>query len=136
IHSIDPWRRTPHIILDRMTSPFVDRYIAVCDAARDAAIKREKVPGQKIITVPIGVPEQHIPREHRDEIRRKLNLTDEAYPVIGVLANLRDMKGHLHIIKALPAILEKHPETVFLFAGRDDSNGAIKAAAESANVAH
>lgn len=136
IHSIDPWRRTPHVMLDRLTAPFVNQYIAVCDAARDAAMEREKVPGKKIITVPIGVPGQQIPRDRREAIRQGFGLTDENYPAVGVLANLREMKGHLYILEAIPAILDKNPKAVFLFAGRDDSNGAIKAAAEKAGVDH
>jgi glycosyltransferase involved in cell wall biosynthesis len=136
IHSIDPWRRVPHVLLDRATAPFVSLYVAVCEAARQAAIKREKISPGSCAVVPIGVPPREIPREDRDAIRQELGLSHNAYPVVGVLANLRDMKGHRHIIAALPAILEKNPDVKFIFAGRDDSNGAIKAAAEQAGVAH
>lgn len=136
IHSIDPWRKLPHIVLDRATAPFVTHYIAVCDAARQAAIKREKVPATQCTVVPIGVPAKDIPREDRDAIRIELDIPADAFPVIGILANLRDMKGHRHVIKALPAILEKNPETCFLFAGRDDSNGEIESAAKDAGIHH
>jgi glycosyltransferase involved in cell wall biosynthesis len=136
LHSIDPWRRGPHVMLDRGTSRFVTRYVAVCEAAQSAAIAREKIDASKAMVVPIGVPAQVIPRERRDEIRRELGVSEDAWPVVGVLANLRDMKGHRHIIQALPAILAEHPDSVFLFAGRDDSAGAIRATAEEAGVAH
>lgn len=134
LHSIDPWRRKPHVMLDQLTSPFVTRYVAVCEAARDAAVQREGVSADRIAVVPIGVPSQSIPRERRDDMRISLDVATDAYPVIGVLANLREMKGHLHIVAALPAILEKNPDAVFLFAGRDDSNGAVREAARAAGV--
>ncbi len=136
IHSIDPWRRAPHVILDRLTAPFVTRYVAVCDAARQAAVQREKIPADKCDVVPIGVPPQQIPREDRDAIRTELHLSPDDYPVIGILANLRDMKGHRHVIASLPAILAINPTARFLFAGRDDSNGKIEASASEAGVHH
>lgn len=136
VHSTDPWRRPYHVWLDRATGPFVNKYVAVCDAARESASRREKIRADKMLTVPIGIPAMAIPRDQRDEIRRGFDVDPEAFPVVGVLANLRDMKGHLHIVEALPEILAQHPGTVFLFAGRDDSRGAVKAAAEQAGVAH
>ncbi len=136
LHSIDPWRRLPHVMLDRATAPFVTLYVAVCDAARQAAVQREKIPSGKCHVIPIGVPPRQIPRHERDAIRAELNLSPDDYPVIGILANLRDMKGHRHVIDALPAILEKNPTARFLFAGRDDSNGELEAAAKTAGVAH
>lgn len=136
VHSTDPWRRAHHVWLDRATGLFVNRYVAVCDAAQDSAMRREKVRPDRIAVVPIGIPAMPIPREHRDDIRKEFEVPVDAFPVVGVLANLRDMKGHLHIIEALPAILEHHPGAIFLFAGRDDSQGAVKAAAEKAGVAH
>jgi len=136
IHSIDPWRRAPHIAMDRLTSPFVSHYIAVCEAAKQAAVQREKINPQSCTVVPIGVPPQDIPRYKREDLRAKYGLADDKYPVVGVLANLRDMKGHRHVIAALPAILEKYPDTKFLFAGRDDSNGAILQVARNAGVDH
>lgn len=135
IHSIDPWRRAPHVLLDRLTAPFVSQYVAVCDAARQAAVQRERINEASCEIVPIGVPPRHIPREDREQIRDELGLSSNDYPVVGVLANLREMKGHRHVITALAEILEKNPDAKFLFAGRDDSNGAIKAQAENAGVA-
>lgn len=134
LHSIDPWRRTPHIVLDRITAPFVTRYVAVCEAAKNAAINREGIRPDKVQVIPIGVPPQVIPREQRDEIRKRFNIPENAWPVIGVVANLRTMKGHSHVIQALPAILQENPNAVFLFAGRDDSNGAIREAARHNGV--
>lgn len=134
LHSIDPWRRPPHVLLDRMTAPFVTKYIAVCEAAKNAAINREGIQPNKIQVIPIGVPPQVIPRERRDELRNQYDVAENAWPVIGVLANLRDMKGHRHIIQALPAILQENPDAVFLFAGRDDSEGAIREVARHSGV--
>lgn len=134
LHSVDPWRRWPHVLLDRLTAPLVTQFVAVCDAARQASVRREKLDPSRCVVVPIGVPERTIPREHRDAIRAELGLTDDDFPVVGVLANLRDMKGHRTIIQALPALRQVCPQVRFLFAGRDDSNGEIARLAHETGV--
>lgn len=135
IHSIDPWRRWQHSLLDRVTAPFVSHFIAVCEAAKQATIRREHIRPDRISVVYIGLPEREIPRERRDELRAKFNIPPDAYPVVGILANLREMKGHRHAVAALPAILQQFPKAHFLFAGRDDSNGAIAQFARDTGVA-
>lgn len=134
IHSIDPWRRLHHSLLDRATSPLVSRFVAVCQAAKEATVRREGIDPARIDVVPIGLPSRAIPRDRRDEIRRELNVDPDAMPVIGILANLREMKGHRDVIEALPAILRELPDTVFLFAGRDDSQGEIERLARARGV--
>lgn len=135
IHSIDPDKPLLHRLLDRSTAPLVTRFVAVCDAAKQARVRREALAPGRIEVVPIGLPHRDIPREQRDSIRRELGIDAEAVPVVGILANLRSMKGHRDVIAALPAILRELPAAVFLFAGRDDSNGEIEQLAREQGVA-
>jgi glycosyltransferase involved in cell wall biosynthesis len=44
------------------------------------------------------------------------------------------MKGHRHAVAALPAILKQFPKAHYVFAGRDDSNGAVAQYARELNV--
>jgi glycosyltransferase involved in cell wall biosynthesis len=114
-----------HVAIDRATSGLVSHYVAVCEAAKRASIVREKLDRARVSVVPIGIPEREIPCENREQIRKELGVPEGARPVIGILANLRDMKGHRHALAALPEILKQEPDAAFLFAGRDDSNGEI-----------
>lgn len=136
IHSIDPEKPLPHVLLDQITAPLVSRFVAVCEAAKNARVSREKLDPRRIDVVPIGLPPRSIPRDQRDEIRAELGVASDATPVVGILANLREMKGHRDVIEALPAILERLPQTVFLFAGRDDSQGQVEKLARARGVAH
>lgn len=136
IRSIDPWRKWHHTTLDRLSAPLVDLFVANSEAGRQATVTREGFAPERIEVVYSGIPEREIPREKRGEIRRELGLSDEAFPVIGVLANLREMKGHRDIIEALPAIRERFPHVQFLFAGRDDSQGEIERLARERGVAN
>lgn len=134
IHSIDPWRRKPHVLLDKATSPFVSHYVAVCNAAKQAAIRRGEVTESNCSVIYIGVPQAEIPKQERDAMRTELGINSDAFPVVGVLANLRDMKGHRHIISALPSLRKHLPDIRFVFAGRDDSDGEIQCLAQGAGV--
>jgi glycosyltransferase involved in cell wall biosynthesis len=135
IRSIDPWRTRRHTLLDQLSAPLVDLFVANSEAGRQATIQREKFAPERIKVVYSGIPPREIPREQRAEIRRELELPGEAYPVVGVLANLREMKGHRDIIEALPAIRERFGQVRFLFAGRDDSQGEIEQLARRHGVA-
>ena len=135
IRSIDPWRRWWHVWLDRLTSPFVDCFISNSQAGKEVTVRREKYAPERIEVVYSGLPRRTIPFAKRQEIRRDIGVPPDAYPVVGILANLREMKGHRDVIHALPTILTNWPRTIFLFAGRDDSGGAIRALAEETGVA-
>ena len=136
IRSIDPWRRLWHVWLDRLTAPCVDLFISNSEAGKQATVQREGFSPEKIHVIYSGVPERPIPREKRDELRKRYGVGPDSYPVVGILANLREMKGHRDVIAALPAILAEFPKTVFLFAGRDDSHGAVEQYARERGVAH
>jgi glycosyltransferase involved in cell wall biosynthesis len=136
IRSIDPWRRGHHVFLDRLTAPLVHLFIANSEAGKQATVGREGFRPERIEVVYGGIPAREIPRGRREEVRRGLGVQPDAFPVVGVLANLREMKGHRDIVAALPGILEQLPHAVFLFAGRDDSGGAIARLAREAGVDH
>ncbi|MGC8741479.1 MAG: glycosyltransferase [Candidatus Sumerlaeaceae bacterium] len=136
IRSIDPWRRWWHVWLDRLTAPLVDKFISNSEAGRQATIQREKFAPSRIEVIYSGIPAREIPFGRREEIRANLGVGCAAYPVVGILANLREMKGHRDVIEALPKILAEFPQTIFLFAGRDDSDGAIERTAQQKGVAH
>lgn len=135
IHSIDPWRRWHHTALDRATGALVNQYVAVCRAARDAASKRESIPASCIEVIPIGVPPFDVPLQRREAVRCDLSVPEDAFPVVGILANLREMKGHRDTIEAMPQVLTQFPKACFIFAGRDDSGGVITQLAQERGLA-
>lgn len=134
IRSIDPWRRWYHVLLDRATSRLAALYISNSEAGRQAAIARERLSPSKVRVVYSGIPQRPIPIGERDDVRRQLALAAEDFPVIVILANLREMKGHRDVVEALPAILKAYPAARFVFAGRDDSRGGIEQLARERGV--
>ena len=57
--------------------------------------------------------------------RREMNLP-EIDRVIGVVGNLYPVKGHQYLIDAIPAVLERYPNTSFVFAGRGHLESDLK----------
>jgi glycosyltransferase involved in cell wall biosynthesis len=60
------------------------------------------------------------------ECRRELGLP-EYNRVVGVVGNLYPVKGHQYLIEGIPSILNKCPNTSFLFAGRGQLETELKA---------
>jgi glycosyltransferase involved in cell wall biosynthesis len=57
--------------------------------------------------------------------RSEMNLP-ETDRVVGVVGNLYPVKGHQYLIDAIPAVLEKCPDTSFVFAGRGQLESELK----------
>lgn len=130
IHSTDPWKKWYHILLGRLTSGLTDLYISNSEAGRLATHRREHIPLSKIITIPNGINlsdyAAYHARIHEISItyKQQFGLIPKT-PVIGIVANLRKMKGHKTIVDALPKIQHHVPEVKCLFVGEDLVNQEI-----------
>lgn len=87
-------------------SKFVENYLVEAGIAR-----------QKITTVPTGVDFSRYDRSTvAGNLRAELGLSADAL-LIGTVAILRAKKGHAEILDAVPAVLQRFPNTHFVFAG-------------------
>ena len=55
VHSTDPWRKWPHVLLDAGTSALTDCYLSNSEAGRLAIHRRERIPLAKIVTILNGI---------------------------------------------------------------------------------
>ena len=136
IHSVDPWRRTVHSLADRATRPLVSAHVAVCRAALDAALARGEVSaGGPAHVIPIGVPlPPAVAPAEVAALRAALGIPADAFPVVGVLANLRTMKGHAEMIRAAASLRGRFPRMRIICAGSDTSGGSVPALAREHGV--
>ncbi len=72
----------------------------------------------------VNVPPAPVPADI-ETCRREMNVPDTDR-VIGVVGNLYPVKGHQYLIDAIPAVLEKYPDTSFVFAGRGELENDLK----------
>jgi glycosyltransferase involved in cell wall biosynthesis len=135
IHSPDPWRKWYHVLIDRLTAMYTDLFISVSEVGLKSRIERERFSPEKIIKIPNGIDVSNFEKLPDKTCSRKFfGLKEQDSPVIGVLANLRKLKGHYEIINTLPLLNERLPNIRFIFAGKDASNGDVARYAEEKGV--
>jgi len=136
IESIDPWRKWYHTALDRLTARWVDRFVAVCEAARQAAIRREGFDPSHVVVIPnAACPMPAAESCDAAALRQRFALESSDGPILAHIANLWPEKRHRDLIDAATLLVERFPRIVFLCAGRDEMNGANQRYAVERGVA-
>jgi glycosyltransferase involved in cell wall biosynthesis len=91
-----------------------DAYIALTDFEANYVSKRGMDPG-RVSTIGVGVDPAPFQAISRAEARQRYGLGPE--PLIGFIGQFAGHKGVDALIKAMPAIWKRKPETQFLLAG-------------------
>ncbi len=96
-----------------------DMVIAVSEACRRYHRLVNLVPARRIVTVHNAIDERrfegHGPHV-RHEVRKKLGIADSE-PLIAIVANVIPRKGHLYVVRALPAIIGKVSNVKLILVG-------------------
>jgi glycosyltransferase involved in cell wall biosynthesis len=105
----------------------VSRMVAVSADLKQFIVRRAGVSEDRVDVVYNGVdvadPTSH---DQLSAIRKELNLSGYDH-VIGSVGSLYPVKGHVHLIKALPEILRACPKTVLLLVGQGGLEQELKA---------
>jgi glycosyltransferase involved in cell wall biosynthesis len=97
-----------------------DAFHAVSQSVKDAEIHGQRLSADRITVVPRGRDDRRLGApspERRAEQRRASGITDDALVLVNV-ARQEYQKGHRHLVAALPAVLERHPDVQLRVAGR------------------
>ena len=90
-----------------------DRLVVMSELAAELLRDVYSVPGEKIDVIPHGVPEMHF----MDPNYFKDRFGTEGKSVLLTFGLLSPNKGIENVIRALPAILAQHPNTVYIVSG-------------------
>jgi glycosyltransferase involved in cell wall biosynthesis len=102
---------------DRMVSRFVDRVIAVSEAARAFLVGSKGYAADKIVVVRNGRDLSTFrPGAGRDALRKELGL-DRVVPIVGVVGRLEAQKGHAFLLEAWPSVVAEFPDARLLVVG-------------------
>ncbi len=100
--------------------------VAVSEDLKQFIVQKVGVPSDRIKVLYNGVEVPSSPiRADIDACRNELGLPGNDR-IVGVVGNLYPVKGHQYLIDAMPAVLEKCPNTSFVFAGRGQLETALK----------
>lgn len=101
----------------RFINPFVTKIISASEAVRYQVSLQEKVNSKKIVTIYNGVdPDKFSNSNHKDGLKAELKLSTSS-PIVGVLANIRPIKGVEYFINAASKVLKKFPRAQFIIIG-------------------
>lgn len=119
-HGREAWRRglvKGSFVVDRVVSRWVDRVIAVSEAARTFLIHRKGIPAEKVVVVPNGRDLSVFkPGRERKEAREELGV-GPGDPVIGVIGRLEEQKGHTYALEAFREVAAEFPGARLAFVG-------------------
>jgi sugar transferase (PEP-CTERM/EpsH1 system associated) len=118
--------------LNRWTSRLDDRVIAVCESARQAEIKRARVPPDKVVTIYNGIdPERFITSDPQPpEVRKILGVPAKA-PLLGLVARLHRQKGLGDLLTAVAWVRERVPDVRLLLIGEGELRDELEAQARA-----
>ncbi len=101
-----------------------DKVITISHFAKKKLMKIG-IPENKIMVIHPGVdPEKFNPGLDSSKIRKEYNL--EGKKVILTIARLGEHKGHANVIRALPPVLKKAPESIYLVVGPGGEESRLK----------
>jgi len=95
------------------------KVIAISESVRDHLIQDFHREEKNIKVIHNGIDiEKFKPQSHKatkSQMKEKLGLKDA--PVVGIVARLSDVKGHIYLIEAMKTVLEKVPTAQLLIVG-------------------
>jgi len=123
-HSSRPYVSTCHGFfkarLSRRLFPcWGNKVIAISEQVRDHLLNDFKVDKKNIVVINHGIDIGRFVRANREQslcARKRFGLPDEA-SVVGIIARLSDVKGHIYLVRAMPRILQQHPDTLLWIIG-------------------
>ncbi len=122
IHGLEVTRKMPLIKRRWLQSTLLGshRVVAVSGFTRDAAVRRYKLPRGHCRVLPNGVDAGRFqPGMDVTALKKRYRLRD-GEKVILTLARVIRRKGHDYVIRALPALIEKHPALRYIICGPGD----------------
>lgn len=122
-------------MIERLTNPLATAVVTISRAVQKDTIETEGVPKHKVEFVYNGVELGPISGIDAAVVRSSLGLAP-AGPVVVMIANFHSYKRHETVIRAVPAILARHPDAQFLMVGRESGQfDAHKKMADELGVA-
>ena len=122
--------------VDGLTAPFLDRIVSLTPA-EIAEYLREGIgrPSQhQFIYNGIDVDAFDPSRTDREEVRRGIGVDQDAF-LIASVGRLEPVKGHFHLIDALPDVIRRHPHTILALVGDGELLRDLKDRARSLGLA-
>ncbi len=124
--------RRRHSLAYRLVGNNFDSVITVSDAVKNEVVRRRWFPEKKIVTIYNAIDvKDYGTTNDGNALKDKIGI-HPGRPVVGVVANMRMIKGHYYFVHAASIIHKRRPDVEFLVVGYD----AIKPGCSIAELKH
>lgn len=133
------WSETNHPLhpsLNRFAYRFADRVLANASGVAGLLREVEGLPAQKVMTITNFVDDNAFVApadEVRQDLMRRLGI-QPGERVLGMVANLRRVKGHRELIRAFASAVAGRPRVRLVLVGEGDERGPIEELARSLGI--
>jgi glycosyltransferase involved in cell wall biosynthesis len=118
----------------RLVGEFAGRLVTVSEANKRFLAEQVGIPPRRIEVIANGVPvDASAPAATLSALRESLNI-DPHDSVVGAVGSLYPVKGHKYLIDAMPSILSRFPQTVFVMVGQGGLRAELEAQAERLGI--
>jgi glycosyltransferase involved in cell wall biosynthesis len=134
-HNLDTWRRTHHLLADRLLGRVTDDWVFVSREVESFYRSRLEIPPDRGHVVHNGIDLAPLRRPvDRAAARARLGLPADAR-VAGVVGRLEARKGHRFFLEAMAAVAAREPGTLGLIVGDGKEREEILARRDALGLA-
>src|SRR5215831_14205104 len=119
----------------RLVGRFAGQMVTVSEANKRFLAERVGIPARRIQVIPNGVPLDDRPGAATLSALRESLGIDQHHTVVGTVGSLYPVKGHRYLIDAVPFILSRFPQTVFVIVGQGELREELESQAVRLGVA-
>lgn len=129
------WKKTRHILFERIANKFSDMVITVSEDIRKLCINRENTPPEKVTYIPNAVDfrEFEVSEKVASEKRGELGFKDEDL-IIGTVARLNFAKAIDYMLGAFAIVREKLPSSKCLIVGDGELRNDLENCAKELGI--
>ncbi|MDQ2639184.1 MAG: glycosyltransferase [Pseudomonadota bacterium] len=124
-----------YMIAERIVSTFAYRVVGCSEHTTKALARHVRIPRRKLRTIPNGIDGSRFENLPDRSAARAAFGVGGFRDIIGLGVRLSDQKGITYLIRAMPQILSRAPETALLVAGDGPLRGDLEREAASLGVA-
>lgn len=129
LHGTEAWRKgwKANHALDRATTHFVSRYVAVCDSDARFLKTKKRIPEKKISVIHNGVDTRRfrVREDARNTIRHSLGFSETDLVLIAV-ARFHPGKGHPVLFEAMRQLLPSYPNVKLICLGEGEQGPELR----------
>ncbi|MGD9127181.1 MAG: glycosyltransferase family 4 protein [Planctomycetia bacterium] len=115
---------------------FADRIVCVANATLDTC-RDAGLPEERLALVFSGIDPVHIETNQSETVRQqereKLDLAPDT-PLLLCIGKLTEAKGHVDLLDAMPAVLQKHPDLILALVGDGELQSKLTLQAEQLEI--